>query len=98
MKFQERRGPRGARKTPDHILDPSVAFERALADREAWRAEKAARDGPRPEEPPGRRVDQEGKEESRRRADFAEALARSVFGRFYWKERPQTGRRPKKDK
>ena len=92
MKFQERRGPRGARRTiPDHIPDPAIAFQRALENRDAWRAEMAARHGPHAEGPPELsepsrpRVD----DKSRQRAAFAEALARSVFGRFYWRERPQ---------
>jgi hypothetical protein len=108
MKFEERRGPRGARRTiPDYIPDPAIAFQRALADRDAWRAEMAARHDPHegPPEPfePSRL---RGDDRPRQRAAFAEALARSVFGRFYWKEpprgphrkEPKAGRGPKADR
>jgi hypothetical protein len=75
--------------TPEEAAEQ---FLKALEWREIWRAAKAA-----PAEPvrreAGTPADDAG-EEARRRARFAEGLARLEFGRAYWDERKARGRPP----
>lgn len=75
--------------TPEEAADQ---FLKALEWREIWRAEKAASVEPVRREP-ARPADGAG-EEARRRARFAEGLARLEFGRAYWDARKTRGRPP----
>ena len=82
MNFQERRGPRGAgRATPEEMLREAIAWHRAIAERERWQAAAAA-----PIAPLKRAPRRQSDDEVKRRAQFAEAVARAAFGRFYRKD------------
>jgi hypothetical protein len=81
MSFQGRRGLRGAfRATPEEILRQAIAAHRALKERERWQAGRPGADEP-PARSPRRTT-----EAARRRAQFAAAIARAAFGRFYRKD------------
>ena len=86
MNFQERRGARGAgRATPEEMLRDAVTWHRAIRERERWQAAATAAPIGSHQSAPRRRNDDEVK----RRAQFAEAVARAAFGRFYRKD-PKT--------
>jgi hypothetical protein len=83
MNFQERRGPRGAsRATPEEMLREAITWHRAITERERWQAAAAAAPIAPHKSAPWRQSDDEVK----RRAQFAEAVARAAFGRFYRKD------------
>jgi hypothetical protein len=85
MNVQQRRGMRGAiRATPEDILQLAIARHRALRDRERLRAGEAAPAAPSGKAAPPRKTDDDAQ-----RAQFATAMARSVFGRFYQTEHPK---------
>jgi hypothetical protein len=80
MNFQKRRGLRGAvRATPEEILREAIAAHKALRDRERLRTADAESKAPSAKAASRRqKAGVDG-----RRAEFAAAMARSVFGRFY---------------
>jgi hypothetical protein len=82
MTVRGRRWLRGAvRETPEEILECAIAKHKALRDREQLAAAKA---GTEPPASAKRKPD----DAAIRQAQFAEAMTRSVFGRFYFKARP----------
>lgn len=86
MNFQKRRALRGAiRATPEEILREAIAAHRALRDRERLRGADAESKAAFAKAAPRR---QKAADDGRR-ARFAVAMARSVFGRFYRTERPK---------
>ena len=86
MNFQRRRGLRGAvRATPEEILQLALTRHKALRDREQLCGEAAVSMRPSAKTAPRCKADDDA-----RRAQFAAAMARAVFGRFY-----QTARRKK---
>jgi hypothetical protein len=86
MNFQKRRGLRGAvRATPEDILREAIAAHQALRDRERLRGADAESKALSAKAAPRRqKTGDDG-----RRAQFAAAMARAVFGRFYGTERPK---------
>jgi hypothetical protein len=81
MNVQRRRDFRGAfRATPEDILRKAIADHKALRDREQLRAAPAA--PKRTKQAAPRKTAAESQ-----RDQFAEALARAAFGRFYFKDR-----------
>lgn len=81
MNVRGRRDFRGVfRETPEEILRRAIAAHKALRDREQWEVAKAAQ--PTAERKPAKR---KANDAEIRQAQFAEALARSEFGRFYYK-------------
>jgi hypothetical protein len=90
MRFQQRRATRGVdRDTPEDILRRAILLHQAIKARDAQRAggQKAAAQPNAPmRKPAARKADGEAK----RRADFAGAMARSAFGRSYWKDGSKT--------
>ncbi len=87
MNFQQRRGLRGAaRATPEEILRQAIARHRALRERERLRADEAA------VTVPSANAALRTKPADARRTQFATAMARSVFGRFYQKELLKSGK------
>ncbi len=88
MNFQRRRGLRGAvRATPEEILQQAIASHRALRDRENLRSGEAMSAVPSAKPAPGRKTRDDAGQ-----AQFAAAMARSVFGRFYQAEHPKKGK------
>ncbi len=87
MKSYQHRWPR---LTPEQV---AAAFEQALAWRAQWREEMAQpneelRAPPSRHDPDGRGGKDKGQ--------FAAAIARAEFGRYYWKaEHPAQTRKPK---
>ena len=91
---------RGARRHPARPLTPEQAAAiRALGLqwRDAWRAEVAARADKRNElanghavEAPAPRPPRRTKSAQQAAAQFASAVARNEFGRFYWSDTLQT--------
>jgi hypothetical protein len=82
MNFQKRRGLRGAvRATPEDILREAIAAHAALRDRERLRGAGADAEAKAPSAKAAPRRRETGVDG--RRAQFAAAMARSVFGRFY---------------
>jgi hypothetical protein len=87
LKSYQHRWPR---PTPEQV---AAAFEQALEWRSQWRAEMAQ---PNQElrAPPSRR-DPDGRD-GKDKGQFAAAIARAEFGRFYWKAGgPTPTRKPK---
>jgi hypothetical protein len=81
MNVQRRRDFRGVfRAQPEDILRKAIADHKALRDREAWQAGRTA--PARTKKAAARKTGTDT-----RRDQFAEALARAAFGRFYFKER-----------
>ena len=74
------------------ILGRAIAAHRALRDREAWRRERERAGAPPPAEAPPR---PRGGPEAAARAQFAAALTRLVFGRFYGAPPLTDGTRPR---
>ena len=94
MKHQDHRRFGQGRDKLDPIWDPRAA--EALAARAEWRQElksrgEAANGAAAPPVKPWRT-----KDDTARRAQFAEQVARAEFGRFYWSEKRQPGRPGKK--
>jgi hypothetical protein len=86
MQYQARRPRRGAsRDTPEDILRRAIAWHRAIKAREAQQATRENA-GAHLDEPVLRAAAREADGEAKRRAAFAGAMARAVFGRGYWKE------------
>jgi|GEM_PF-3981338 len=82
MNFQKRRGLRGAvRATPEDILREAIAAHKALRDRERWRGADAGAEAKAPFAKAAPRRQKTG--DDARRAQFAAAMARAVFGRFH---------------
>lgn len=82
MSVNSHRARRGAfRASPEDILQDAIARHRALRQREELRTPKVAE--------AAKVARQARPEEEARRARFAEGVARAVFGRFYYKERPR---------
>lgn len=77
-------------------LQSALRLAEALAARAEWRQElksrgEAANGAAAPPVKPWRT-----KDDTARRAQFAEQVARAEFGRFYWSEKRQPGRPGKK--
>ena len=88
MNIHDRRGPRSPGRA-SLGLSPAQTYALALKWRAEWRAEKTAAPVPPRARPAGGSI--AGSGEAKRRAKFAQAIARTEFGRAYWDERLQGG-------
>ncbi len=70
------------RAQPELLLDHTAILELGLNRLKEWRASRTV---PEPVPP----IFNSGGDESRRRSNFAKAMARTEFGRAYWDERQQ---------
>lgn len=83
MNFQGRGICGVGRATPEQLLQHAIDAHKALRERERWEAERT-----------GAEVRERARWQTGKRqeaAKFAEAMARSVFGRSYPKDRPRQG-------